>query len=290
MAKFFETLMNKFFDFFNFGRFITIIVPGLIIALCVSMLVSQTIWPAERKADPPPVTKVKTTVTTTTESKDKETSTKKETTTIVKDTAYEEPTSRKAFDPKALFKKQVAEDFQRVSGNFLLVVLLTVVIGLIIYEVGFRVLLHFPSKDNETLFRYDPTHDADTQNTKKFGFSQEPVGLVYFAPFLKEKFSGEENYYNFLITEYYRFLEFSIIMPVSIIASGMIGVAYYALFCFRHDYLPYWRGVAVLFAMLFAVAVVFLCWVSPKVIESYKSASRDLIRGASDFMSKKPIN
>jgi hypothetical protein len=40
MAKFFETLINKFFDFFNFGRFITIVIPGMIAALCLAMLVS----------------------------------------------------------------------------------------------------------------------------------------------------------------------------------------------------------------------------------------------------------
>lgn len=288
MAKFFEGLANKLLDFLNFGRLITIFVPGLIVALCVSMLVSQMIWPTEKS--PAPVVKVTTkdSKETILESKKNEASKKEtETITTTKDSAYKENADQKTADKKVFFSKQVSEDYHRVYNNPFAVGLLTIVLGLIIYEIGFRIFLYFPDKGKQKLHRYDPAHDSDPAATYKFTAKKdEPAGLVYFAPFLKEKFSGDANYFDFLITEYYRFLEFSIIMPVAIIASGILGVAYYTLFSIRNECYLYCRVFAVFFIMLFAVCVIFILWVPPKILESYRKASHDLINGVSDFMSK----
>ena len=243
----------------------------------------------KKRAEQIPLTKIKAEEKkeTTTESKNKDTSRKNvETTTIVKDTTYEERIGQKNADEEALFKKQVSKDYYRVKNNFPLVVLLTIVIGLIIYEIGFRVLIYSPSKGGDKLFRYDSQYDSEEQNTHKFNFTQQPVGLVYFAPFLKEKFSGDENYYSFLITEYYRFLEFSIIMPISLIVAGILGLAYYLLFCIRNDYAPYYGEFAVFFIILFVVSIGFLYFISPKINDAYNKASKDLIQGVSDFMKK----
>lgn len=301
MVKFFEKFIDKFFDFFNFGRFITIIVPGLITALCFTMLVSQLIFPTGKELEQGPVPKVQSKETTTekkTESKKKDSSREKEeTTTSVKETTttYEgskgqktgEQEAIKKENKEALFKRQLAKDYARVSSNFFLVVLLTIVLGLMLYEIGYRVILSFPTKgEKQELFRYDPQHDADDKVTQKFGFSKDSVGLVYFAPFLKEKFSGDENYFSFLVMEYYRFLEFSVNMPISIIVSGIIGVAYYGLFSIRNSYWPYYCGFGVFFLMLFGGSIGFLFLVSPRIYTAYKKASKDLVQGVSDLMSK----
>lgn len=305
MVKFFETLLNKFFDFFNFGRFITIIVPGLITALCFTMLISQLIFPAREELEPLPVSKVQSKEKKEIKSESKRKNEKDEsretveTTTIVKEITTNEVgmghklTGQevvKKEDKEALFRRQILEDYTRVSGNFSnfsLVILLTIVIGLLLYELGYRVLFSFPRKENEEkLFRYNPQHDADDKVTHKFGFSEEPVGLVYFAPFLKERFSGEENYFNFIVTEYYRFVEFSVNMPISIIVSSIIGLAYYGLFSLRNCYWPYWREFTAFFLILFVVSIVFLRFVSPKIFTAYKKASKDLVQGVSDLMSK----
>jgi hypothetical protein len=304
MAKFFDKVIDKFFDFFNFGRFITIIVPGLITALCFTMLVSQLIFPIGKELEQglvPKIQSIQSKETTTekrAESKKKDsfkgeeknkTSTK-ETTTSNERGKSQGPGDQEAIkkeNKEALFNRQLAKDYARVSSNFFVVLLLTIVLGLMLYEVGYWIITFFPPRGEELeLFSYDPQHDADNTVTQKFAFTKKPVGLVYFAPFLKEKFSGEENYFNFLVTEYYRFLEFSVNMPISIIVSGIIGIAYYVLFSIRNSYWPYYSGFKLLFLMLFVCSIAFLLLVFPRINKVYKKASKDLVRGVSDLMSK----
>lgn len=303
MVKFFEKVIDKFFDFFNFGRFITIIVPGLITALCFTMLVSQLIFPTGKELEQGQVPKIQsiqskeTTTEKKTESKKKDSSREEEetkTSTKETTTTYEGSKSQQKGDQEAIkkeskeavFKRQLAKDYARVSSNFFVVLLLTIVLGLMLYEIGYRIILFFPTGQHQKLFRYDPRYDADDKVTHKFGFSKDSVGLVYFAPFLKEKFSGEENYFSFLVMEYYRFLEFSVNMPISVIVSGIIGIAYYVLFSIRNSYWPYFFGFLVLFLMLFVCSIAFLLLVFPKIYTAYKKATKDLVQGVSDLMSK----
>ena len=240
----------------------------MIVALCLSMLVSQILFPMGKDKQEPTSKVIVTNerglgLKTTDQGTDKDTN----------DTSS--------------FRRQLSEDYKRVSRNFSLVVLLTIVIGLMLYEMGFRVLLLFGGKgEKQKLQRYSPTHDSDDELTLKFEFSTEPVGLVYFAPFLKENFSGQENYFDFLVTDYYRFLEFATIMPISIIVSGILGMVYYVLFSIRNScwYDPLALGL--LFLVLFVSSILFLLKVTPSIFESYKKAVKDLIQGVSDMMSK----
>jgi len=50
MTEFLKKLTDKMLDFFNFGRFITIALPGLLIALAAAMFTSQLLFPSIRPA------------------------------------------------------------------------------------------------------------------------------------------------------------------------------------------------------------------------------------------------
>jgi len=290
MVKFLETFLNKLLDFLNVGRLITIIVPGVIVSFCLLMLASQLLFPMQTGETPAVKAEAGAGI--------------KANTPAGKD-AQQRPAERKdgkKEEAGGLFQKQVSSDFLRTSNHVPLMVFFTLVIGLMLYEVGYKVLQCFskigaPHKQaagtanlietsGDTLKRYDPQHDADPTPTNKFNFSAHAVGLVYFAPFLKEKFSGEENYFSFIVTEYYRFVEFSVNMPIAIIVSGLIGVAYYLLFSLRHSCWPYSTELSFFFPALFAFPALFLFIVSPGIPESYKQASKDLIQGVSDLMAK----
>jgi hypothetical protein len=280
MVKFLDTFLNKLLDFLNFGRLITIIIPGAIVSFCLLMFASQILFPERMSAPQEGVT----------------------TSSAVGGNASERPAAKPGVtrkniattaDKESLFQKQLSEDYGRANEHLYLIVFFTLALGFMLYELGYGILLDLSRMTDarETaepkLSRYDDQHDADDKPTHKFNFSSGcPVGLVYFAPFLKEKFSGEENYFSFLITEYYRFLEFSVNMPVSIILSALLGLGYYILFSLRNACCPYFTEIVLFFIMLFVLPILFLLFVSPKVLISYKKASTDLVRGVSDLMAK----
>jgi len=304
MAKFLEVLINKFFDFFNFGRLITIIVPGFIAAICLAMFISQLVFPLGELPGSGSALKIKSvqskeTIKTESKTKEKENTitTIKETTTTYeygadqKTGGQETITKEKKEDKETLFIRQISADYRRVSNNFLLLLLLTIVLGLTLYEIGYIILLRFPKKsEDEKLFRYDGQNDKKGEAADKFLPSKNSVGLVYFAPFLKEKFSGEENYFNFLITEYYRFLEFSVNMPLSIIVLILFGGAYYLLFYAKNDFCPDCPGSAIFVSVLLLCSLIFLIFIVPRIARAYRKATKDLILGVTDMMNKGLIN
>ncbi len=273
MAKFFEALISKFFDFFNFGRFITIVIPGFVAALCFAMLMSQLIFQEKHQKK---------------EIQKKEASCCCE---VKMHDAGKKDINQQASDDD-LFIKQIKNDYNRVKGNFLLMTILAIMLGLMIYEVGYCILRHYRkrpregTKDDTKLFRYSSEHDAADSFANKFNPSKEEVSLIYFAPFLKEKFSGDENYFDFLITEFYRFLEFSINISVSIFMSLFIGVFYYVLFCFRNFCWPCRTEFIFFFLILSLLTVVFFWLVFLTILKAYNKASHDLVLGVSDFMAK----
>jgi hypothetical protein len=343
MTKFFEKLIDKFFDFFNFGRFITIIIPGLLVALCFAMLASQLVFPAsrtekpiappevankERPIAPPEVANKERPITppeaasqkmksasdkgpvpTTPSQKEQALDAKKK--SVSAPAGASQPleaasakagkppssavTAQSIKTPQEWFSAQVSQDFQRVRDGFYYVLIFTIILGLMLYEVGFGVILRQGVKTTEELHRYKngDTYSTDGKILKRdFSFSTETdsvVGLVYFAPFLKEKFSGDENYFNFLVTEYYRFLEFSVVMPISIMISALVASVYYLLFGLRNFCWPHPVSVPAVLLAVFILALVFTCCVPSKVSGAYKKATSDLIKGVSDFMSKQLV-
>lgn len=276
MTEFLKKLTDKLLDFFNFGRFITIALPGLLIAMAITMFVSQLLFPhIPFPADTQPAV------------------------ASLQGEAKERPGT--AEGSQTLFQRQLQADFGRLWRHGYLVAVLVVIFGLMNYELGYWVLgcqwFQRPPKDQ--LYPYCPAHDADDRPARKFQakvsrgrlvgldhFCKEgdAVGLVYFAPFLKEKFSGEENYFTFLITEFYRFVEVSVVVPLALIQSSVLGVAYCWLFWWRRDLqlvLPFMLGVVSI-----GLSVIFLRCVSTKIAKAYYRACYDLIHGVSDFMSK----
>lgn len=121
---------------------------------------------------------------------------------------------------------------------------------------------------------------------------QEPdrsVGIMYFAPFLKEKFSGEENYFNFLITEFYRFQEFSTVMPVSIIAGNFMGGIYYVLFSTRNGYWLYGRTFTWMFILILLLTGLYMYFITRDGMVSYARSRQHLVQGVPDLMKKNLI-
>ena len=314
MTKFFEKLIDKFFDFFNFGRFITIIIPGLLVALCCAMLASQLLFPvsrSEKQIAPAAALSQKIespgdkglTPAAPTGQKASPAKAKKKTDSSVKGKsqpaeaastkAAEGPSSAAAAQtvktPTEWFSAQAKQDFQKVKNNFYYVLIFAVILGLMLYEVGFRVILRLSSKTKTNLFRYsnNDTYNAEGKIVKHdFDFSTTTVGLAYYAPFLKEKFSGDANYFDFLVTEYYRFLEFSVLMPSAIILSALTGFAYFLLFGIRNACWPHAVGILCVLIGVCILNILFLYIIPPKVSVAYKKAAHDLVQGVTDFMSK----
>jgi hypothetical protein len=282
MTKFLETFLNKLLDFLNVGRLITIVVPGVIISFCVIMFAGQVFFSDKGNAAQPNKAAVK--------------SAKNSQPQPIESAPV--PDAAKP-DKEALFQKQLSKDFSWTAKHLALIVFFTMILGILIFETGYGLLSFFPLslpgiKNNNSevirqcaLTRYDPVSDGETAPTNKFKPNgKDPVFLEYFAPFLKDKFSGDENYYNFIITEYYRFVEFSVVMPLSIIGAALVAVSYWLLFCLRNACCPYGGELVLIFIALLVLPVLFISFVSNRIWLAYQKSQYDLILGVSDLMSK----
>ena len=308
MTKFLETFLNRLIDFLNFGRLITIVVPGVIVSFCVLMFAGQLLAPLrpaqtaakEQAAD----TKIAEQHATSANAAKMEKSDKQE-----KTPANQTPANPVKIDKHSLFQAQVKIDFKRANSHIFIIVFFTIVLGILLYELSFGVLSWFPlpllikkpgafwkfgfrcvgadTEKNYGLCRYDSVADAEAKPSNKFKFLKvkEAVDLEYFAPFLKEKFSGDENYFDFLITEYYRFIEFSVIMPLAIFTSALVGTAYWLLFCLRNS-CWFLNGTLLFFLLTMVLAILFVFFISNKIWLDYQKSKSDLIKGVSDLMAK----
>lgn len=314
MAKFFEKLVERFFDFFNMGRILTIFVPGAVAACCFAMLLSLLIFPVtSKKTDSEQEQAVmKVAVKKTTENIDDATkkptkgsktvkptekkgvrSQMAEQETIEKKDITKPPVAPKDAAAKAL-AEQLRSDFGRLSSHQWLIVLLAVVMGFPIYEIGYRLLSGLSDDDKLKTYALYPYDDSnDPTDTRKLFFlgdatakKNEPVGIMYFAPFLKEKFSGEENYFNFFVTEFYRFQEFSTVMPVSVVISAIVAYLYYVLFSLREGYWLYGTVFFLLFAVMITSAILYYKYITVPGMESYARSKKALVQGVSAIMSK----
>ena len=116
MTKFLETLLSKLLDFLNVGRLITIVVPGVIVSFCVLMFAGQLLAPL-RPAQ-----------------------------TALKEQAAAKtaPAIPAKIDKYSLFQAQVKIDFKRATSHIPIIVFFTIMLGILLYELGFGVLSWFP--------------------------------------------------------------------------------------------------------------------------------------------------
>jgi len=321
MAAFLTGLLQKFFDFFNFGRFLSIFLPGLIVTLAIGMLADQIIAPVDHvkvldefikehqpSGDAKKSSKLQAKISSQNPKVKKATRPPAQENQLSEMTDVRELLSKKGHGRQALkgliFERQLIQNYGRVMNNWLLIVIGAIVIGVLMHEVGYLYLLCLSKcegrkKENDKyrLYPYAPTEadkiefiqivPASTHGDKK---KDQEVGFVYFAPFLKEKISGDENYFTFLITEYYRFVEFCINMPLSLILTALVGIVYILLFNANTDILgeplEHLSQIWIMFGAIIGVSLLFLFIVTPKVLKSYFGARADLIRGVSDYMNK----
>lgn len=242
-----QNLISKLLDFFNVGRLFSIIAPGFLITFSAGMLFSTLALPQYQGG------------------------------------------AQKVCDAKAIqmLSSQILFDFGNCKNNLGLLIFVGMIVGVFVYETANFALCSLSGKSGKfPLCEYDASNDFDSDNKKKFGFSNRVVGLVYFAPFLKENFSGKENYYNFLISEYYRFLELSVVVSIGSFISAVISVAYYIALsnnvgCFV---------APVLFGSVIVVLLLILSWfyfkVVPEIFYGYKKACSELVLGVTAVMSK----
>lgn len=114
---------------------------------------------------------------------------------------------------------------------------------------------------------------------------KEKVGFMYFAPYLKDEFiTGKENYYAFYISEYYRFLELSVVVPSSIVISSLIATGYYLLASFYlGDDSPLNIAMVIIATLIIiAIKVWFDEKVLPLVYYNSRKAAYDLVAGITD--------
>lgn len=278
MVDFLKSLTDKFLDFFNIGRAISILIPGALVAFVLLMLLSLAVFPSGGVSTPTP--------------------TKKEVSVaelaahvpaVAKPEAKIANSQAGVKSPEILcsLSAQIAGDFLRVTKHYWVVLLMALVIGILLYEVGNVIIAFWSKEPKHQMYRYKEGKDAndkilvaDEDNKKA------EVGFIYFAPLLKSDFTGKENYYNFLVTEYYRFLEFSAVMPIAMLAASVLAGLYYFAACHVTKASCH-TGVIFAGIVLVLLAVILFYWiVFRKVIEGYRKAAADLIKGVTDATNK----
>jgi hypothetical protein len=304
MADFLKTISDKFLDFFNIGRAISIFIPGMLVSFALLMLLSLVIFPPRNVAttSAPNDQKIaaKPVTTNTAASSASVKTVQHQATTVtagIANAALRKPQKANPPTPPAAAKQpasqdslgdQIGKDFGRVARHYWVVVFLSLVLGIILYEVGNAIIGLNQVGEDSQLFRFKEKTD---QNEPPLVLNDKDpsakVGLIYFAPYLKDEFiSGKENYYNFLITEYYRFLEFSAIMPLSVLLTSAIIAVYYKTFCVFLGACSQ-NGMMLLFLLAIALLVfMFYKVVFVKIFTGYRKASAELIKGITDMRNK----
>jgi hypothetical protein len=357
----FKTLIEKFLDFFNIGRILSILVPGALVSVAFLMLVSLLIsLKSECHSNPhksPTCNKgevsladsavtgidskiiqqqatsaaCKACITSLAEvnkepavrplpksATNKDMKSKPKVVDSVK--IQQQLTSATCkkwlasliaaqlnLSPQAPLEKQVINDFLRVKNNPMIIFLLSLVVGILLLEIGKLKIRKMENKyplfgyadmPNTTANSVGSTAGttgakAQPTNTPFIFDTNKPVGLIYFAPYLKDDFiTGKENYYSFLIAEHYRFLEFSVVMPPAIIISTFISGAYYLIAAAGYGCIDYLK-VALVVIITSAVSLLY-AWFNSNVLsriyDSYQKAASDLITGITDTMNKNLFN
>jgi hypothetical protein len=157
----------------------------------------------------------------------------------------------------------------------------------LLFEVGNVVITGWSAKSGTGLYRFKEGLDADGRKlVVDYDNKEAEVGFIYFAPFLKAEFTGKENYYSFLITEYYRFLEFSAVMPLAMLKASFLAGLYYLAACHVTETCCH-TGVVIAAVLLVLFAVIlFYSLVFSRVLKCYRKASAELIKGVADATNK----
>lgn len=355
MSKFLETLIAKIFDFLNFGRILSMFLPGFLLAFSVSMPISLLSPPISLTGDIQPLlTSPSDNVyylfkNTTDNNSDIWipyynpiynriiSSNIDERESILNGNLNKYPNK---YTPENVFLWRIHFDFDRIKRNLILILIVTFPLGVLNYQTAyfflkkrldnitnqtenpppppnkeggssmvprrsiilyifnfkghiFKILTFltkktYSNKMDLRLFKYSSEFDSSIISKRFNPDSSSPVGSIYFAPFLKEKFSGDDNYYNILITEYYRFLEFSYTILSSILLSWISMIIYYLSFYFLYSLNSPPLILRFSLIMIIIAFIVFLYWIRilPKTVERYLEARKDLIDGVTDFMKK----
>lgn len=293
MADFLKAITDKFLDFFNIGRAVSIFIPGALVSFAILMLLSLMFFPPRITLDQAIAPEATIEQKSTAKSNDgASTSTKNKnakplpTTTrkVAEPVPATAPTERRPTSGE-IMSKQITADFDRVSAHYWIVALFSLVIGIMLYEVGNNII--GAAKSTVKMYRFKENPGADKpQLVPDEGNAQMEVGLIYFAPFLKEDFTGKENYYNFLVSEYYRFLEFSAVMPLAIGVTALLAAGYYFAACRMIQVCCHYVVAFGAVVLVWVLLVVFHKLVFSKVYGNYRKASADLIKGVADVINK----
>jgi hypothetical protein len=306
MAEFLKSLVDKFLDFFNIGRAVSIFIPGALVSFALLMLLSLVFFPVKNSTGTAGAkvagTAQKTTPAPRTAGKDdsgkpvqnKPSSAPAPTAGASAAGKQEGSVESKAVqgnqeksDPREALGRQLASDFNRVASHYWVVALLSLITGILLYEIGNVIIVAKRMDEKMQLFRFKETQPlGGPLLVPDTGNEDAKVGLIYFAPYLKEDFTGKENYYNFLIAEYYRFLEFSAVMPLSVLLATLIAVIYYRTAC-CYAGACYQNGAVILLVLIMGLSVyLFYTVVFDRVFTGYRKASADLIKGITDVKNK----
>ena len=269
MAEFLKVMTEKFLDFFNIGRAVSIFIPGALVSFALLMLLSLVFFPA--RDEPSSVPASAAGASAAGQGRD----------SIQSNGAHEKQGPREALG------RQLASDFGRVASHYWIVALLSLITGILLYETGTVIIMTRRLDEKMQLFRFKEKQEAgDPLLVPDRGNEDARVGLIYFAPYLKEDFTGKENYYNFLIAEYYRFLEFSTVMPLSVLLTTVIAVIYYRTAC-GYAGACFQNGAVILLVLTVGLSVtLFYMVVFDTIFSGYRKASADLIKGITDVKNK----
>jgi hypothetical protein len=306
MVEFFKSLADKFLDFFNIGRAISIIIPGVLVAFVLLMLLSLAVFSPGTESAKDPQKSASTAGNApavpagaaTAEKKDgafKNRTGKPPVGSAAAPAkkpeappAAAQPVAKAPADPLKPLGKQIAGDFLRVTTHYWVVLMVSLVLGILLYETG-NVIIALSSANSTTkLYRYQegPNAAGGILSPSVNGTTGDEVGLIYFAPFLKADFTGKENFYNFLISEYYRFLEFSAVMPVALLAATWLAGVYYLVACHVTNATCHVGVVIVVMLIVLVKVIMFYRIIFNRVLEGYRKASEDLIRGVTDATNR----
>ena len=210
--------------------------------------------------------------------------------------------SLNATPPQAALEQQIIKDFKLAVKYPWIICLLSLIFGILIYEFGNAQIGKMKCADDNQLhgYKYPPSPPdplkvtADTAAAaagsaalpdKLITDDNKPVGLIYFAPYLKDTFiTGGVNYFSFLIIEYYRFLEFSVVIPLAILITNFLALFYYLIAARMLCCLFFPETTIVIMAAVIITGLYF--WfrmnVLPLIYANYRKNAFDLIKGITD--------
>src|SRR5512136_1272961 len=163
MPEYLKSLADKFLDFFNIGRAISILIPGSLVAIVLLMLLSLAVFPPtgagtttssgekgapqEKKGFASPssgkVKQDKKFDNGSTHQVGAKVATPAKKTDLSSPGNPADPNTSK---PLNKLSEQIAGDFLRVTKHYWIILLLALIIGILLYEIGSVIIAAWPVK------------------------------------------------------------------------------------------------------------------------------------------------